>query len=159
MKTLIQMLLLTLALSTAVQAQVAEGAAFPSPASSGVTGKIPSTKGKVVLYDFWASWCLPCRKSFPEYSKLYQKYKGRGLVVIAIGTDKKPEDAAKFLQGLKPTFPVVFDHSQKFVAKVRPSGMPTAYLVGKDGKVIHVHKGFDSKTIKDLEKRIEAALK
>lgn len=159
MKKLTQMILLAFALSVGAQAQIVQGAAFPSPASSGVTGKMPATKGKVVLYDFWASWCLPCRKSFPEYTKLYQKYKGKGLVVVAVGTDKNPADSAKFLKGLKPTFPVVFDHSQKFVAKVRPSGMPTAYLVGKDGRVIHVHKGFDSKTIKDLEKRIEAALK
>ncbi len=159
MKILIQIIMLGLVLSAGAHAQVAPGAAFPSPASSGVTGTMPATKGKVVLYDFWASWCLPCRKSFPEYDKLYQKYKGKGLVVIAVGTDKKPADSAKFLKGLKPGFPVVFDHSQKFVAKVRPSGMPTAYLVGKDGRVIHVHKGFDSKTIKDLEKRIEAALK
>ncbi|MEJ6578559.1 MAG: redoxin family protein [Akkermansiaceae bacterium] len=159
MKKLTQMILLAFALSVGAQAQIVQGAAFPSPASSGVTGKMPATKGKVVLYDFWASWCLPCRKSFPEYTKLYQKYKGKGLVVVAVGTDKNPADSAKFLKGLKPMFPVVFDHSQKFVAKVRPSGMPTAYLVGKDGRVIHVHKGFDSKTIKDLEKRIEAALK
>ena len=159
MKTRIQILLIALALSAGAQAQVVRGAAFPSPAASGVTGNMPATRGKVVLYDFWASWCLPCRKSFPEYNKLYQKYKGKGLVVVAVGTDKKPEDSAKFLRGLKPTFSVVFDHSQKFVAKVRPSGMPTAYLVGKDGRVIHVHQGFDSKTIKDLEKRIEGALK
>ena len=159
MKILIQIIMLGLALSAGAHAQVAPGAAFPSPASSGVTGTMPATKGKVVLSYFWASGCLPCRKSFPEYDKLYQKYKGKGLVVIAVGTDKKPADSAKFLKGLKPGFPVVFDHSQKFVAKVRPSGMPTAYLVGKDGRVIHVNKGFDSKTIKDLEKRIEAALK
>lgn len=141
-------------------AQVTQGSAFPNPKSYGITGTMPATKGKVVLYDFWASWCAPCRQAFPAYEKLYQKYKKRGLIIVGVGTDQKPADSAKFLKGLKTTFPVVLDHTQKFVAKVRPKGMPTAYLVGKNGRVVHIHTGFrGSKTIKALEAQIEAALK
>lgn len=140
--------------------QATKGTPFPNPKAFGVTGTMPATKGKVVLYDFWASWCGPCRQAFPVYESLYQKYKERGFLVVGVGTDKKPADSAKFLDGLKTTFPVVLDHSQKLVAKVRPKGMPTAYLVGKNGIIIDVHTGFrGKKTIKTLEAQIEAALK
>jgi thiol-disulfide isomerase/thioredoxin len=153
--------LLSLLLSfTMSHGQATKGTAFPDPKPFGLTGTMPATKGKVVLYDFWASWCGPCRQAFPAYEKVYQKYKSRGFLIVAVGTDKKPADSAKFLKGLKTTFPVVLDHSQKFVAKVRPKGMPTAYLVGKDGVIIDVHAGFHGKkTIKTLEAQIEAALK
>jgi len=160
MKNLIICFLSSLVIFSTSHAQLTEGSAFPNPKSYGVTGKIPVTKGKVVLYDFWASWCAPCRQAFPAYEKLYQKYKKRGLIIVGIGTDKKPADSAKFLKGLNNTFPVVLDHTQKFVSKVRPKGMPTAYLVGKNGRIIHIHTGFHgNKTIKALEAQIAAALK
>jgi thiol-disulfide isomerase/thioredoxin len=159
MKKLITSILFAISISASSQAQIAKGNPFPAPSSYGVTGKMPDTKGKVVLYDFWASWCAPCRKAFPAYEKLYRKYAKQGFVVVAVGTDKKPTDSARFLKGLKYSFPVVFDHSQRFVAKIRPSSMPTAYLVGKDGKVIHIHTGFKSSTTKTLEAQIKAALK
>jgi cytochrome c biogenesis protein CcmG/thiol:disulfide interchange protein DsbE len=157
MKNQILSLLFTISTS---HAQLAKGSTFPNPKSFGVTGEMPATNGKVVLYDFWASWCAPCRQAFPAYEKLYQKYKKNGLIVVGVGTDKKPTDSEKFLKGLKTTFPVVFDHTQKIVAKVRSKGMPTAYLVGKNGRIIHIHTGFrGNKTIKNLEAQIAAALK
>ena len=160
MKNLIICLFSAFVTISTSHAQLAEGAAFPNPKSFAVTGTVPPIKGKVVLYDFWASWCGPCRQAFPAYEKLYKKYRSRGLVIVGIGTDKKPADSAKFLKGLSYSFPVVLDHTQKFVAKVRPKGMPTAYLVGKNGRVIHIHTGFrGTKTIKALEAQIETALK
>ena len=144
----------------AATAAVKPGDLFPSPAAHGVSGKLPATQGKVVLYDFWASWCAPCRVALPAYEKLYQKYHAKGFEVIAVGTDDKPEAAAKFTNGLKLSFPVVADTSQKFVTQVSPATMPTAYLVGKDGKVISELKGFHGeKSISALSSAIEAALK
>lgn len=143
-----------------VTAAVKQGDVFPSPAAHGVSGKLPATKGKVVLYDFWASWCAPCRAALPGYEKIYQKYRSMGFEVIAVGTDDNAEAAKKFTNGLKLSFPVVADTGQKFVALVSPSSMPTAYLVGKDDKVISVHKGFHGeKSINELSAAIEAALK
>jgi cytochrome c biogenesis protein CcmG, thiol:disulfide interchange protein DsbE len=159
MKTLLLSFLMAALSISASHAKISEGSSFPNPSSYGVTGKVPSTKGKVVLYDFWASWCGPCRMAFPAYDKLYKKYKKRGLIVVGVGTDKAPADSAKFLKGLNPSFPVILDHTQRFVSHVGPKAMPTAYLVGKDGRVIHIHKGYNGKTIKALEAQIEAALK
>jgi thiol-disulfide isomerase/thioredoxin len=150
-------LLATIASATAA---IKQGDTFPSPAANGVSGNLPNTKGKVVLYDFWASWCGPCRAAMPAYETLYKKYHAKGFEIIAVGTDDNAEAARKFVGKLALSFPVVADTKQAFVALVSPPTMPTAYLVGKDGKVIEVHKGFQgAKTIEELSKAIEAALK
>ncbi len=160
MKKQIASILLFISSLALSHGQATKGTPFPDPTAFGVTGALPATKGKVVLYDFWASWCGPCRQAFPSYETLYQKYKDRGFLVIGVGTDKKPADSAKFLEGLKTTFPVILDHSQKLVARVQPKAMPTAYLVGKNGVIMDVHTGFrGKKTIEALEAQLEAALK
>ena len=124
------------------QADVQAGDLFPSPTANGVAGNLPKTEGKVVLYDFWASWCAPCRAAMPAYETLYQKYHKQGFEIIAVGTDEDAGAAKTFISGLKLSFPVVVDTKQKFVALVAPGTMPTAYLVGKNNKVLSVHPGF-----------------
>jgi thiol-disulfide isomerase/thioredoxin len=141
-------------------AEIKTGDTFPSPAANGVAGKLPATKGKVVLYDFWASWCGPCRAALPSYEALYKKYHPRGLEIIAIGTDTDAAAAGKFVGKLSLSFPVVTDTKQAFVSMVAPGTMPTSYLVGKDGRVLSVHKGFHgNKSVEELSAAIEAALK
>ena len=152
-------LLVVLALATSAVAELGVGEKFPNPSSNGVTGSIPSTSGKVVLYDFWGSWCGPCRASFPAYETLYQKYKGSGFLVVAIGIDNQQAAADKFLSKLKHSFPVCFDFKQTLVSKVRPTGMPTAFLVDKKGTVISVHHGFHGKKSQsEMDAAISAAL-
>lgn len=152
--------LLLLAGASLASADMKVGDAFPSPAAHGVPGKLPATKDKVVLYDFWASWCGPCRAALPSYEALYRKYHGRGLEIIAVGTDTDAAAAGKFVGKLSLSFPVVTDTKQSFVALVAPPSMPTSYLVGKDGKVLSVHRGFrGSKSVAELTAAIEAALK
>ncbi|GAA5484570.1 TlpA disulfide reductase family protein [Haloferula sargassicola] len=151
--------LLTCALAGAASAGIGMGQAFPSPKSCGVSGEIPATSGKVVLYDFWGSWCGPCKKAMPAYEKIYQKYRSKGLVVVGVGVDREAEAANRFLAKVPHSFPVCFDFQQKMVAKVGPPGMPTAYLVGRNGKVIHILSGFHGrKSVAELEAAIEAAL-
>lgn len=159
--THIKLLASCLVLTAAVaSAGVKVGDAFPSPAANGVAGKLPATKGKVVLYDFWASWCGPCRAALPSYEALYKKYHAQGLEIIAVGTDVDAAAAGKFVGKLSLSFPVVTDTKQAFVAIVAPPTMPTSYLVGKDGRVLSVHKGFHgAQSVKELSAAIEAALK
>jgi len=156
-KTMKNIIIALAALTTTLTAQVKVGASFPDLSSHRVSGA-PSTKGKVVLYDFWASWCVPCKKSFPGYDKLHRKYADKGFMVVAVGTDKKKKDSDRFLKNLRVSFPIAYDRTQSLVSKVRPKTMPTAYLVGKDGKVIHIHNGYKRGTIKTLEKYIKKAL-
>ncbi len=123
-------------------------------------GTLPSTKGKVVLLDFWASWCAPCKASFPVYSKINQEFHAAGLVIIAVGVDDKLAAHNAFVEKFKPTFQIVHDRTKSLVKTVNVKSMPTAYLIGRDGRVRSIHVGFfGRKTELELRSEIEALLK
>ncbi len=146
-----------------LRAEVKVGAPFPALATAGLVrlagGDLPATAGKVVLIDFWASWCAPCKASFPMMAALHRDYAARGLVIAAIGIDEKPEAAAAFVRKLAPPFPTLHDRGQRLVPRVAPPAMPTSYLVGRDGRVRHLHAGFHGeRTERELRRQIEALL-
>jgi thiol-disulfide isomerase/thioredoxin len=148
------------ALATALAAQVAPGNAFPPLAAAGLTGgSLPDTAGKVALVDFWASWCAPCKASFPVYSQLNASYAQRGLVIVAVSVDESPSAYAAFVARLKPPFATLHDSKQKLVSQVQVPTMPTSYLVDRSGKVRFVHPGFHGEqTERELRREIEALL-
>lgn len=146
-----------------VRAEVKVGDPFPALASAGLAplagGEIPATTGKVVLVDFWASWCAPCKASFPMMAKLQKDYVARGLVIVAVSVDEKPAAAVAFAKKLAPTFPTVHDRTQKLVTAVVAPTMPTSYLIGRDGRVRFRHEGFHGDvTERELRKEIETLL-
>ena len=151
--------LLALAALAPLHADVPAGAAFPALASAGLAGDVPATAGKVVLVDFWASWCRPCKTSFPAYARLHAAYATRGLVIVAVSVDEDPVAYAAFVKKLAPPFATVRDATQQLVRAVNVPTMPTSYLVGSDGKVRHVHAGFyGAETEQALRAEIEALL-
>jgi cytochrome c biogenesis protein CcmG, thiol:disulfide interchange protein DsbE len=99
-------------------------------------------KGKVVYLDFWASWCIPCRLSFPWMAQLQQTYATRGLVVVAVDVDKDRAKADAFLQAMPPQFRIVFDPKGSIAQQYDFKDMPTTVLIGRDGKVHFIHSGF-----------------
>ena len=99
-------------------------------------------QGKVIYLDFWASWCVPCRKSFPWMKQIQTKYQGQDFTVISINVDAEPELADKFLKKNPINFPVVFDPTGEIAARYGLKGMPTSYLLDKDGAVKVEHVGF-----------------
>jgi thiol-disulfide isomerase/thioredoxin len=120
---------------------------------------IPVTAGKVVLVDFWASWCAPCKASFPMMSRLHQDFASRGFVVAAVSIDEKPAAAAAFARKLVPPFATLHDRDQTLVKKVVVPTMPTSYLVDRDGRVRFVHAGFHGDaTERALRTQIESLL-
>jgi thiol-disulfide isomerase/thioredoxin len=147
-------------LAAGARAQVAPGSAFPPLASANLVGAaLPDTAGKVVLVDFWASWCAPCKASFPAYSRLQSAYADRGLAVIAVSVDDSPDAFAAFVAKMKPGFVTVHDAGQKLVSAVRVPTMPTSYLVDRSGKVRFVHAGFHGdQTERELRREIETLL-
>ena len=115
-------------------------------------------KGRVVYVDFWASWCAPCKQSFPWMNDMQAKYGPRGFSIVGINVDQKREDADKFLASTPANFLVGYDTTGKVAEAYQPKGMPTSFLIGADGKVRAVHVGFKDGQRADLEREIEAAL-
>jgi thiol-disulfide isomerase/thioredoxin len=146
--------------AAASRGEVGVGDPFPSLAVAGLReAALPATAGQVVLVDFWASWCAPCKASFPAYARLFADYRARGLVVIAVSVDEKPDAFAAFVKRLAPPFAVARDEAHELVRQVVVPAMPTCYLVGRDGRVRFVHQGFhDGKSDAALRTEIDALL-
>lgn len=146
-----------------LRAEVKVGDAFPALTAPVVvslgTGELPPTAGKVVLVDFWASWCGPCKASFPALAQLQKDFAVRGLVIAAVSVDEKPAAASAFIKKLAPNFPTLHDRSQTLVKQVGVPTMPTSYLLGRDGRVRFVHEGFHGEaTERELRRQIETLL-
>jgi cytochrome c biogenesis protein CcmG, thiol:disulfide interchange protein DsbE len=115
-------------------------------------------KGKVVYVDFWASWCGPCKQSFPFMNELQSKYRAQGLEIVAVNLDAKRADADKFLTDVPAQFTLAFDAKGESARRFEVKSMPSSYLIGRDGKVVAAHKGFKDEERADLESRITQAL-
>ncbi|HEY6898858.1 MAG TPA: TlpA disulfide reductase family protein [Rhodocyclaceae bacterium] len=120
--------------------------------------RLSAAKGKVVYLDFWASWCGPCRLSFPWMNLMQARYGAKGLQVIAVNVDEKPDDALRFLALVPADFTIAFDSRGDTPAKYGVKGMPMSYLVDRDGVVVYRHMGFNAADRDELERQIRQAL-
>jgi thiol-disulfide isomerase/thioredoxin len=140
-------------------ADVKVGAPFPDLGGFGLEGALPDRAGKVVLVDFWATWCGPCKASFPAYSALQRELAGRGFVLLAVSVDKTSAPFAEFVRKFAPTFSTVRDGTQKLVGEVKVPAMPTSYLIDRKGVLRSVHSGFHgSETVNKLREEITRLL-
>jgi thiol-disulfide isomerase/thioredoxin len=136
------------------------GDAFPDLTQCGLEGTLPNLHGKIVLVDFFASWCDPCKESFPAMEELYHKYGRKGLVIVAVNVDRKKADMDDFLKQHPASFTVVRDAGDKLVKQVKIPTMPSSFLLGRDGKVYAFHRGFKgAETTKEYTAEIESLLK
>ena len=137
-----------------------KGDKFPDLTAYNLEGNVPKLDGKVVLVDFFASWCGPCQESFPAMEKLHKKYADKGLVVVAVNLDKKKQDMTEFLKQHPVSFTILRDAAYKLVKEVNVPTMPTSFLLDREGKVVAVHRGFKgSTTEKEYDEEIESLLK
>lgn len=111
-------------------------------------------RGKVVYLDFWASWCGPCRSSFPWMNEMQARYGDKGLVIVAVNVDKNRALANEFLAQLPAKFTVAYDPQGSVASLYQIIGMPTSFLIDRDGKNQYSHQGFREKDKADLESRI-----
>ena len=142
-------------LTTSLLADWEPGAILPDLREVGLEGILPDIESKVVMVDFWASWCVPCKATFPVMDELYSKYKDKGLQIIAISVDENRKAFDRFIDRLQPSFPIAYTGSREFLDSVKPQAMPTSFLVDKNGVIQFMHLGWGGNQMKsELEARI-----
>ena len=153
------------------------GAAFASPLATGAVAtqaaapdftlrsmtrpnlRLAEQRGRVVMVNFWATWCGPCRQEMPQLDKLYQKYKSSGFVLLGVNVDDDVRKAAEVAAKLGVTFPVLLD-TDKAVSKLYDlSTMPSTVLIDRDGKVRYLHRGYLAGYEDNYDRQIRELLK
>ena len=119
---------------------------------------IENYAGKVVYVDFWASWCAPCRHSFPFMNELHEQFADE-LAVVAINVDEYRENAQVFLEAFNPRFNIVYDPEGELASGFDLPGMPTSYLFDRKGNLITRHIGFKQSQIEALRKMVADAVR
>jgi thiol-disulfide isomerase/thioredoxin len=115
--------------------------------------------GKVVVLDFWASWCEPCRRSFPWLNAMHDKYGPDGLVIVGVNLDMERNDARRFLAEYPADFAIVYDENQALARAYEVVAMPSSYVIGRDGKLAVRHMGFKVKQQDEYEALLVEALR
>lgn len=149
-----------LTLSARAQA-IDKGQSAPEIALKDGAGKLvqlSGLKGKVVLVDFWASWCAPCRDSMPFLEKLHKTYGDRGLVVVGVNIDNDLAAAQKFLKDMSVSFTIVNDSDKRVAKSYAPPTMPSSYLIDRQGKVRLVHAGFKASDAGRIDAEVKSLL-
>lgn len=158
---LIAVFLSLIATSTAGSGAAAPASISESPPVAAAPNwpLLKSLNGKVVLVDFWASWCTPCLQSFPWMNELQQKHSEKGLVIVAINVDQDRALADAFLKKVPAKFRVEYDAKGTIARQFDVRAMPTSFLIDREGRVRVRHRGFREKQRAEREDQIEQLLK
>lgn len=119
---------------------------------------LEALRGKTVYVDFWASWCAPCLRSMPLINELYAKYRDQGFEVVAINVDDPIEDGQDFLLDTPLDYLIAADTDNKVLNEFGVTGMPTSFLIDKEGTIQMIHMGFRGNDIELIEEAISALL-
>jgi peroxiredoxin len=115
-------------------------------------------QGKVVLVDFWATWCEPCKKSFPKLQELNVKHRPSGLVVVGISEDDDKSGINDFAANYGAKFPLGWDEGKKIAEKWQPKSMPASFVVDRKGVVRFAHLGYHDGDEVEIEKEVKSLL-
>lgn len=132
-------------------------AAETAKASSGLD--LASYKGKALYVDFWASWCGPCRASFPAMNEWREQYDGESLAIVAVNVDSKHAAAQRFLAKYPANFDIVYDPEGKLATEYDVKGMPSSYLFNAQGELVYKHVGFRKKDKQEIRLQIDKLLR
>ena len=152
---------LALALGTVASAAAPAAAApdFTLRTTLGPNLRLQEQRGKVVLVNFWATWCGPCKQEMPELNKLYDKYRASGFVLLGVNVDDNARHASEVAAKLGIRFPVLLDTDKTVSRLYGLSTMPTTVLIDRDGRVRHVHSGYLAGYEQMYDKEIRGLLK
>jgi thiol-disulfide isomerase/thioredoxin len=122
------------------------------------SGKVGLQNGKVMIVDFWATWCEPCKKSFPKLQELYLKYKVSGLEIAALSEDDEKGGIIEFAKTYGAKFPVGWDGDKSIAKKYQPKSMPSTFIVDRKGVIRFVHTGYHDGEEVEIEKEIKSLM-
>lgn len=160
-------------LTTAAPAAKASAAATPAPAPTGAPASLPDLslpdlegkshaskewQDKVVVLDFWATWCTGCRETIPVLIRLQEKFGAKGLAVTGISVDKEgpKEKIAKFVRKQKMSYPILWDAGDTMSKLFGFEGIPSVFVYGRDGHLLKALPAYTAAQEKDLEAVVEA---
>ena len=149
MSLAVVLLLLPFTATSVARADNKIGQPLPPLSDYTLEGTIPSLEGKVVLLDFWASWCAPCKASFPAMADLQRRFADKGLVILAVSVDDDGRAFARFVERASPPFATVRDAQHKLVSQMGVPTMPTSFLIDRTGAVRFRHEGFHGNSTVD----------
>lgn len=132
---------------------------FTLKSRSGKNIKLSELRGQVVMLNFWASWCGPCRKEMPLLEKIYKKYKRLGFTLLGVNVEENSTPAKNYLKDVKVSFPVLFDTTNKTSKLYDVSAMPTTILIDRNGNKRFLHKGYKAGYENDYRKQIKKLLR
>jgi len=132
---------------------------FASKSDSGRNVRLSELRGQVVLINFWASWCGPCRQELPLLNKIYARYRAAGFMLLAVNVDDNRKDADAMLKRLDLRFPILFDGNKSVAKLYGVDTMPATLLIDRDGRVRYVHRGYYSGYEQKYEQQVRELLK
>ncbi len=153
---------LMLAAAPAPTGAVAGNSAAPDftlPSSSGSNLRLREQRGQVVMLNFWATWCGPCRREMPQLNRIYGKYKPAGFLLLGVNVDEDSANARGLATKLGVQFPVLFDTKQSVSRLYDLSTMPSTVIIDRDGRVRYVHLGYKDGYEDTYEKQVAELLK
>jgi len=144
-----------------VMAEVAQDAAPDFTLKSQKNGnlKLSELRGKVVLINFWASWCGPCRQEMPVLDELYRHYRSLDFTILGVNVEQNSDDAKSLLKDVPVTFPILFDTENKISKLYDVKGMPSTVLVDRDGNIRYVHMGYQPGVEAEYQTQIRALIR
>ena len=132
---------------------------FTLKSDTGKNIKLSEYRGQVVMLNFWASWCGPCRQEMPLLEKIYKKYKRLGFVLLGVNVEENSNAAKKLLKDIKVSFPILFDTKNLTSKLYNVSAMPTTILIDRNGKQRFLHKGYKPGYEIDYKKQVKKLLR
>jgi peroxiredoxin len=117
---------------------------FALPSRDGSDVRLSDLKGQVVMINFWATWCGPCRQEMPLLEQLQARYEPLGFTLLGVNVEPDPAAASAWLKGVPVTFPILFDTRNAVAESFGVQGMPSSVFVDREGRVRYVHRGYKS---------------
>lgn len=136
------LLILLLSLTASASMAISDAPDFTLKSLDGDNLRLAEQRGQVVMINFWASWCGPCRQEMPLLNDLYQRYGKAGFTILGVNVENDLEAAKKLLKDIPVSFPILFDDHSTVSRLYDIDAMPTTVMVDRDGKVRYLHRGY-----------------